>query len=238
MKYTVNYDPEFGRTSRSENVDQKEIGDEHEYWAQINKEVREIGDPAVVMEIYAGEWIDTAFGKKQLYKIEKGGWIEHPYNLSQVGDCWIYGNAKVFGDARVVGNAQVYEGTIADGVICCDAEIRGSETKIKGVDIEIAGKIDNSEILDYVKVMNGGEVLDNSRIGLDRNDGWEVGLSLTPTIIAGKVEKSRVLRGSRVFGKIKGKCTIGYGSTICDGTEVEGKVLVHNAIVNGHVKEL
>ena len=39
---------------------------------------------------------------------EKGGYIQKESNLSQTGDAWVYGNARVFGDARVSGNAWVY----------------------------------------------------------------------------------------------------------------------------------
>lgn len=43
-----------------------------------------------------------------------GGWIESEKNLSQDGNAWIYGNARVYdrawvyGDARVYGNAEIY----------------------------------------------------------------------------------------------------------------------------------
>ena len=36
-----------------------------------------------------------------------GGWIEKEYNLSQDGNCWVSGKAKVFGDATVKGCAYV-----------------------------------------------------------------------------------------------------------------------------------
>ena len=38
---------------------------------------------------------------------EIGGWIEKEENLSQSGDAWVYGDAKVSGDAWVYGNAKV-----------------------------------------------------------------------------------------------------------------------------------
>ena len=37
-----------------------------------------------------------------------GGYIEKEENLSQFGDAWVSGNAKVFGDAEVYGNAEVF----------------------------------------------------------------------------------------------------------------------------------
>ena len=41
-------------------------------------------------------------------KDELGGYIQHSYNLSQKGNCWVYYNAWVSGDAHVTGNAQVF----------------------------------------------------------------------------------------------------------------------------------
>lgn len=40
-------------------------------------------------------------------KGDKGGYVESKNNLSQVGDCWIYNNAKVYDNAQVFGNARV-----------------------------------------------------------------------------------------------------------------------------------
>ena len=39
---------------------------------------------------------------------ERGGYVESEANLSQEGDCWIYGNAKVCGNALVYDNAEVF----------------------------------------------------------------------------------------------------------------------------------
>ena len=36
-----------------------------------------------------------------------GGYVESEYNLSQIGNCWVYGNAWVCGNAWVYGNAEV-----------------------------------------------------------------------------------------------------------------------------------
>ena len=41
-------------------------------------------------------------------KGEVGGYIASEKNLSQSGDAWVYGNAKVSGNAWVYGNAKVY----------------------------------------------------------------------------------------------------------------------------------
>ena len=54
-----------------------------------------------------------------------GGWIEKEKNLSQRGDCWVYGNARVFGNAEVYGDAEVYGNALVFGnaLVCGDAVI-------------------------------------------------------------------------------------------------------------------
>lgn len=61
----------------------------------------------------------TELDGRKLYKIRAlkdfrnvkkgtvGGYIESEQNLSQEGDAWVYGNARVSGDARVYGDAWV-----------------------------------------------------------------------------------------------------------------------------------
>ena len=63
--------------------------------------------------------VKTVFGRK-LFQIkalisfgcieagELGGWIEKEANLSQSGNAWVSGNARVYGNAWVSGNAMVH----------------------------------------------------------------------------------------------------------------------------------
>lgn len=52
-----------------------------------------------------------------------GGYVEDESNLSQDGDCWITGSAKVYEGAKVVGNAivrdkyNIYGGAVIGGDI-------------------------------------------------------------------------------------------------------------------------
>lgn len=39
---------------------------------------------------------------------DKGGFVQSYHNLSQEGDCWISGEAKVFGNAKVYGKALLF----------------------------------------------------------------------------------------------------------------------------------
>ena len=68
-------------------------------------------------EILKDDFIE--FDDRKLYRIralkdfhnvkegEFGGYIESEQNLSQEGNAWVYGNARVSGNAQVYGNAQV-----------------------------------------------------------------------------------------------------------------------------------
>ena len=65
------------------------------------------------------EFITNVLGKK-LFRIkaliefgnvkagELGGYVEKEGNVSQGGNAWVYGDARVYGDAWVCGNARVY----------------------------------------------------------------------------------------------------------------------------------
>lgn len=62
---------------------------------------------------------------------ELGGWVETEKNLTQMGDAWVYddarvsGNAWVYGDAQVSGDAQVYGNAqvSGDAWVCGNASI-------------------------------------------------------------------------------------------------------------------
>ena len=61
-------------------------------------------------------------------KGELGGYVESEYNLSQIGNCWVYGNARVCGDAELCGNAKVYGNAWVYGnaELCGNARVYGN----------------------------------------------------------------------------------------------------------------
>ena len=79
------------------------------------------------------EFVTNIFGTK-LFRIkaliafgyvevgELGGYIEKEENLSQDGDAWVCGNAKVYGNAEVYGNAKVY----GNAEVCGNAKVYGN----------------------------------------------------------------------------------------------------------------
>ncbi|MFR2769737.1 MAG: hypothetical protein ACLTF8_01675 [Veillonella parvula] len=59
---------------------------------------------------------------------EIGGWIECEENLSQSGNAWVYGDARVYGNARVSGDARVYGNARVSGNarVYGDASVSGN----------------------------------------------------------------------------------------------------------------
>lgn len=57
-----------------------------------------------------------------IVKGQKGGFIEKESNLSQGGNAWVYGDAKVCGNAKVYGDAKVY----GNAKVCGNAWVYGN----------------------------------------------------------------------------------------------------------------
>lgn len=77
-----------------------------------------------------------------------GSYIEGEKNLSQDGDCWVYGNARVFGNARVCGNAYVFD----NACVCGNAKV-----------------FDRAEVYGSAKISKANDILCIAPIG-SRND--------------------------------------------------------------------
>ena len=89
---------------------------------------------------------------------ELGGWIEKEENLSQEGECWVSGNAKVYDDAKVYGNAYVSE----------NAQVYGNAKVYENADVwdeaQVYGNAkiyDQAQICGDVKVHGNATVYDN-----------------------------------------------------------------------------
>lgn len=96
-----------------------------------------------------------SFDGAKLYRIEalkdfydvkkgdKGGWVEHEGNLSQLGNCWVYHNAIVMDNAVVKGDAKVMDHAKISGDAIVD---------------------DNARVYDRAKVYGSAIVNENARI--------------------------------------------------------------------------
>ena len=108
------------------------------------------------------EFITNAFGKK-LFRIkalvefgdvkagELGGYVEKEENVSQDGNAWVSGDARVYGNAWVYGNAKVYD----------DAWVHGN-----------AKVFDNAEVSGDAKVYGNAWVYGDARV---YGDAWACG---------------------------------------------------------------
>lgn len=94
-----------------------------------------------------------------------GGWIECERNLSQVGNCWVYGDAAVYNfarithDATVGGNAEVYNDATAS-----DFAVVGGNARVY-VAASITGRASiygHAHVLDEARVTDYAQVYGNS----------------------------------------------------------------------------
>ena len=53
-----------------------------------------------------------------------GGYIENESNLSQEGNCWVWGYAKIYGNAKVCGYAKV----CSNDEVCGEAQFNSNST--------------------------------------------------------------------------------------------------------------
>lgn len=92
---------------------------------------------------------------------EVGGYIEKEKNLSQLGEAWVSGNAKVFGNALVSGNTWIYDNAkVSDNATVYDNAKVSDKVWIFG-NAEIAGNakvFGNTWIFGEAKVSGNAEV--------------------------------------------------------------------------------
>ena len=81
---------------------------------------------------------------------ELGGYVEKEENLSNDGNAWVYGDARVYGNAEVSGDARVYGNARVFG----DAEVSGN-ARVFG-DAEVSGNARVFGNADYATVQGFG----------------------------------------------------------------------------------
>ena len=88
-------------------------------------------------------------------KGDRGGLIEKEANLSHIGDCWVYDEAKVYEDAAVSGNAKVFDNTEIHGsaYVCGYAQV-SDNAKVYGRALiyESAKVSENAEVYGYARI--------------------------------------------------------------------------------------
>ena len=90
-----------------------------------------------------------------------GGYIESEKNLSQEGDCWVFGDARVFENARVFGNAEVYGNAKVYGnaTVCGYARVLG-DARVYG-NAEVSG---DARVYGDARVSGNARVYGNARV--------------------------------------------------------------------------
>lgn len=102
---------------------------------------------------------------------EVGGYVEKEENLSQDGNAWVSGNAKVYDDAEVYGNAKVsgnawvYDNAKVSG----DAEVYG-DAEVSG-DAEVCGNAWVCGDADYITVKGFGSIYRTTTFFREKNNG-------------------------------------------------------------------
>lgn len=116
---------------------------------------------------------------KDFEMVEKGdlgGFVESEHNLSQEGNCWLYGDSKAFDVAEVCDNAILRHYSIARGaaLVCDNAEVYDNAVVKDNATIKdnailyySATLCDNAELLDNAKAWGTAEIGGNSFIGGD-----------------------------------------------------------------------
>lgn len=113
-----------------------------------------------------------------------GGYIEKEYNLSHMGDCWVYDNAKVYNDARVYNRAAILD----------NAEV-GDNASISGN----AMVYDNAAVLDNAEVFGDALIFDRAMIFENANI-FEDAMVFEDARVSGN---AYVYRNSEVCGNVE-----------------------------------
>ena len=77
--------------------------------------------------LYNGKMIYRIEALKDFNDVKKGeygGFVESEDNLSQDGNCWVYGNAKLFDESVVKDNACVYYNAWVSDNACVSGKAR------------------------------------------------------------------------------------------------------------------
>ena len=177
-------------------------------------------------KIFFGRKVYKIRALKDFADVKKGdigGFVESEKNLSQDGDCWIYGNAiacdhskvsehaKVYGNAKVSDNAFIgsYARVCGNAVICDYAKVSGS-----------------AFICDYAKVRGYAEVSDNAEVyGNAKVSG--------NATISGNVEVSgnAIVCGSAIIRNhaiVRGYAKVYGNAVICDHAVVYGSTFIYD----------
>lgn len=176
-----------------------------------------------------------------------GGYIQSTDNLSQDGECWVDGNAKVYENAKIVGNslvsdqAEVFGKAFVCGTSCIKDEAKVYEFALVEGNTSIGGKVKihgkaeisssvirgEAEILGDAKILNGACVQDNATV-------FEYGKAIGKVQICGsaKIFGRAVVADEALVGE---NAVISGTARICDTATVRGNASVADWTVSGRI---
>lgn len=96
-----------------------------------------------------------------------GGWIESENNLSQSGNAWVFGDARVFDNAKVFGDAEVFDNAkvFGNARVFGDARVFGN-ARVSG-DARVSGNVwvfGDARVSDNAKVFGDASVSDTRHV--------------------------------------------------------------------------
>ncbi len=144
-------------------------------------------------------------------KGELGGYIKKGENLSQDGDAWVYGEAKVYGNAWVAGNAGVSDNAGVSG------NARVSDN---------AWVSDNARVADNAGVSGNARVSDNARVSGNAGVSDNAGVSGNARVSdnAWVSDNARVADNAGVSGnaRVAGNAWVAGNAGVAGNARVSG----------------
>lgn len=161
-----------------------------------------------------------------------GGFVEHEFNLSQKGDCWVYHNAAVYGNAVIFENACVFDHATVNGFAMVFGNARIHDSAVISVRAKVHGHanimccahvFDDANIGDFAVISGHASVFGSSFV-LNRalvTDNAKVSEGAKISDMA-RINQCACVRGSaRVYGT----------ALICGYSTVEGVVEISDSAV-------
>ena len=160
---------------------------------------------------------------EQIRKGELGGYVESENNLSQEGDCWISGKAKVYDDANVFDNACVYGAAevFDKAEICNNACISGSAKIYNNAKI-----YDNAYVCNAAEVYGNAEIFDKAQI-CDYSQIYDNAIVSSATWVFGNARiygNAKICEKAEIYGnaEVKGNVFIYGDATVCGVAKISG----------------
>ncbi|MBO6031671.1 MAG: hypothetical protein J6Q22_09380 [Prevotella sp.] len=165
---------------------------------------------------------------------ELGGWLEHEFNLSQEGECWVDTDSRVMGEARVYEDAKVSGGAeIGDAArVFGEVEIKGPVGIGGTARVKDKAKIEGSPrlaVFGSATVMGESKVLGEAKVYGNATVGYDLSKNLY--LQSGMIDSSGYYESLGTGAVISGNARA-YGSstiygTVSDYAEAYGRAKIY-----------